>query len=147
MVRRHGVRGGTCKLLTLFQPATGQVHVQPATRCTNPILHGWLKQTLALLLATLPILEDPVDATTTHAVWQVWQDGLAKRLTLPAQRPPLRMLLVWDNLTGHKAAERAAWLCQHGIVPLHTPLGGSWLNMAESIQRIAMILSGSLVQW
>ncbi len=54
MARRHGVRGGTCKLLTLFQPATGQVHVQPATRCTNPILHGWLKQTLALLLTALP---------------------------------------------------------------------------------------------
>jgi hypothetical protein len=28
------------------------------------------------------------------------------------------------------------WLCRHGIMPLPTPLGGSWLNMAESIQRI-----------
>jgi hypothetical protein len=28
------------------------------------------------------------------------------------------------------------WLCQHGIMPLYTPLGGSWLNMAEPIQRI-----------
>src|SRR4051812_36826497 len=28
------------------------------------------------------------------------------------------------------------WLCRHGIMPLYTPLGGSWLNMAESIQRI-----------
>jgi len=24
----------------------------------------------------------------------------------------------------------------HGIMPLYTPLGGSWLNMAESVQRI-----------
>ncbi|MEO0704430.1 MAG: transposase, partial [Cyanobacteria bacterium J06649_5] len=24
----------------------------------------------------------------------------------------------------------------HGILPLYTPLGGSWLNMAESIQKI-----------
>jgi hypothetical protein len=24
----------------------------------------------------------------------------------------------------------------HGILPLYTPIGGSWLNMAESIQRI-----------
>jgi hypothetical protein len=24
----------------------------------------------------------------------------------------------------------------HGIMPLYTPLGGSWLNMAESMQRI-----------
>ena len=28
------------------------------------------------------------------------------------------------------------WLCEHGIMPLYTPLGGSWLNMSESIQRI-----------
>ncbi len=28
------------------------------------------------------------------------------------------------------------WLFTHGIMPLYTPLGGSWLNMAESIQRI-----------
>jgi transposase len=55
---------------------------------------------------------------------------------LPAELPPLRMLLVWDNLTGHKNAEMVVWLCQHGVMPLYTPLGGSWLNMAESIQRI-----------
>jgi hypothetical protein len=28
------------------------------------------------------------------------------------------------------------WLLQHGILPLYTPLSGSWLNMAESLQRI-----------
>src|SRR5262249_48626018 len=28
------------------------------------------------------------------------------------------------------------WLFAHGVMPLYTPLGGSWLNMAESIQRI-----------
>jgi len=28
------------------------------------------------------------------------------------------------------------WLIGHGIMPLYTPLSGSWLNMAESIQRI-----------
>jgi hypothetical protein len=46
------------------------------------------------------------------------------------------MLLVWDNLTGHKTAELVVWLCRRGIMPLYTPLGGSWLNMAESIQRV-----------
>jgi hypothetical protein len=50
--------------------------------------------------------------------------------------PPLRMLLVWGNLTGHKAAEMVVWHCQHGIMLLYTPLGGNWLNLAESIQRI-----------
>jgi hypothetical protein len=28
------------------------------------------------------------------------------------------------------------WLFAHGVMPLDTPLGGSWLNMAESIQRV-----------
>ncbi len=28
------------------------------------------------------------------------------------------------------------WLFDHGVMPLYTPVGGSWLNMAESVQRI-----------
>src|SRR6185436_3704203 len=28
------------------------------------------------------------------------------------------------------------WLFERGIMPLYTPVGGSWLNMAESLQRI-----------
>ena len=28
------------------------------------------------------------------------------------------------------------WMFEHGVMPLYTPLGGSWLNMAESVQRI-----------
>lgn len=46
------------------------------------------------------------------------------------------MLLVLDNLAGHKTPAFVQWLLGHGIMPLYTPLGGSWLNMAESIQRI-----------
>jgi transposase len=108
------------------------VHLTPVSSCTNAILHGWLKERLEVVLATMP----PADATLTCAAWETWQDGLAERFTLPVELPPLRMLLVWDNLTGHKNAGMVLWLCQHGIMPLYTPLGGSWLNMAESIQRI-----------
>ena len=46
------------------------------------------------------------------------------------------MLLVWDNLTGHYSVALVLWLFAHGIMPRYTPLGGSWLNLAESIQRI-----------
>ena len=46
------------------------------------------------------------------------------------------MLLVLDNLAGHKTPAFVCWLFAHGIMPLYTPVGGSWLNMAESIQRI-----------
>lgn len=129
------VRGGTAKILTLFQPATGQVRLRPVTSGTNAVLHGWLKETLAPIVAALPAAT-PLDPLANRAVWQMWQNGLAIRFTLPADLPPLRLLLVWDNLAGHKTPEMVLWLCAHGIMPLYTPLGGSWLNMAESIQRI-----------
>ncbi len=44
--------------------------------------------------------------------------------------------MVLDNLIGHKTPALMLWLFTHGIMPLFTPLGGSWLNMAESIQRV-----------
>ena len=46
------------------------------------------------------------------------------------------MLLIWDNLAGHKSVAMARWLLDHGILPLCTPIAGSWLNLAESVQRI-----------
>jgi hypothetical protein len=42
------------------------------------------------------------------------------------------MLLVWDNLTGHYTPDFVLWLFAHGIMPLFTPLSGSYLNMAEA---------------
>lgn len=46
------------------------------------------------------------------------------------------MLLVLDNLAGHKPPAFVAWLVSQEILPLYTPLGGSGLNMTESVQRI-----------
>ena len=46
------------------------------------------------------------------------------------------MLLVLDNLSGHKTPHFVLWLVAHGVMPLYTPLGASWLNMTESIQGI-----------
>ncbi len=37
---------------------------------------------------------------------------------------------------GHKSVALVSWLFAHGIMPLDTPVSGSWLNMAESIQRV-----------
>ncbi len=50
--------------------------------------------------------------------------------------PPLRLLLVWDNLAGRLSWAIVRWLLQHSVTPLYTPLSGSWLNMAESVQCI-----------
>ncbi len=41
-----------------------------------------------------------------------------------------------DNLIGHKNPAWLRWCFQRGILPIYTPIGGSWLNMAESIQRL-----------
>jgi transposase len=130
------VRAGTAKILTMFHPASGQVQLHPVTRSTNAILHPWLKMTLEDVTARLPTITDPIDPGLNRTLWQVWQNGLTMPFSLPEVLPPLRVLLVWDNLAGHKTPEMVGWLCRHGIMPLYTPLGGSWLNMAEAIQRI-----------
>ena len=48
----------------------------------------------------------------------------------------MRVLLSWDNLKGHLSTGLVQWLGERGIAPLYTPLGGSWLNLTESVQRI-----------
>lgn len=122
-------------MLTLFHPRSGAVRIQGVTSATNAVLHPWLKAQCTAILATLPPPTAGAAVTQT-ALWQVWQHGLRQPLTLPAALPPLRMLLVWDNLAGHHTPDMVLWLIEHGIMPLYTPLGGSWLNMAESVQRI-----------
>lgn len=130
------VRNGTAKMLTLLHPATGCVRLNGVTRCPNAVLHPWLKQQLTAILAKLPEPPAELDRETLREQWLRWQEGLTKHFTLPLALPPLRMLLVLDNLTGHKTPTFVLWLVAHGIMPLYTPLGASWLNMTESIQGI-----------
>lgn len=130
------VRRGTAKLLTLFHPATGEVRVRGVRRATNEILHPWLKEEFTSVLQTLPQPKEVLGAEHNRAEWKSWQEGLSVKITLPEELPPLRMLLVWDNLIGHLNAELLLWMFARGIMVLYTPLGGSWLNMSESIQRI-----------
>ena len=101
------IRGGTTKILTLFHPASGQVRLQPAARGTNAVLHPWLREHLSAILDALPRAGSPQDAAATRAAWAVWQAGLTMPFTLPHALPPLRLLLVWDNLAGHKTCLNA----------------------------------------
>jgi hypothetical protein len=112
------------------------VRLQSATRCTNAVLHPWLRERLSAILAELPPSGSSQDVAATPAAWAVWQAGLTRPFTLPHDLPPLRLLLVWDNLTGHKTPDLVRWLCAQGVMPLDTPVGGSWLNRAESIERV-----------
>jgi hypothetical protein len=129
------VRGTTAKLLTLFHPATGELRAKGVTSSANAILHPWLSRELATVLARLPVSATP-QAAANRQQWEAWQAGLSVKFTLPGVLPPLRALLVLDNLTGHKTPAFVLDLVAQGVMPLYTPLSGSWLNMAESIQRI-----------
>jgi DDE superfamily endonuclease len=129
-------RLGTAKLLTLFRPATGRVQAQGGTACPNRVLHPWLQAAVRAVLATLPAPAPVVDAAANRASWTRWQAGLRVRITLPVDLPRLRLLLIWDNLTGHHTPEVVLWLFAQGVLVLFTPLAGSWLTMAESLQRI-----------
>ena len=78
-------------------------------------------------------LPDP--PPTAQAAWQRWQAGVAVKPTLQVELPPLRMFLVLDNLAEYKTPAFVLWLFAHGIMPVYTPVGVSWLNMAASTQR------------
>ncbi len=111
------------------------MRVKGVTSSANARLHPWLKTELSAILQSLP--EAPaIDAHTNRQLWETWQEGLSLPITLPQELPALRMLLIWDNLRGHYTVDFVLWLFAHGILPVYTPLGGSWLNMAESMQRI-----------
>ena len=126
------IRGKTCKLLTLFRPATGELRAEPVDQSTNAILHPWLKQELAAILKTCP----PTPAEVPEGRrWQDW-DPFPAAEQLDRMYPPLRMLLILDNLAGHYSRDFVRWCHEHGIGLLYTPCAGSWLNMAESVQRI-----------
>jgi len=124
------VRGGTAKLLTLFRPATGEVRGKGVTNAPNVVLHPWLQAEVTQVLAALPA-PPPAAERPPAAQWATWLGHEPHALL-----PPLRLILIWDNLAGHRSWSIMQWLFRHGVMPLYTPLSGSWLNMAESVQRI-----------
>jgi DDE superfamily endonuclease len=129
-------RGGTAKLLTLFRPTTGKLRAKGVLSVTNAVLHPWLKEELSVMLAMIekehPREELPPEAERPlYARWETWL-GYSPR----SPEPPLRIILVLDNLAGHLSYDLVRWFFKHGVMPLYTPVGGSWLNMAESVQRI-----------
>jgi len=129
-------RGGTAKLLTLFRPATGLVRAKGVLSAPNAVLHPWLKEQVLQELAQIEKAHpsETLPPEAERPVFARWETWLGHPLRRPL--PPLRIILVWDNLAGHLSDDLVDWLFDHGILPLYTPLSGSWLNMAESVQRI-----------
>jgi hypothetical protein len=119
--------------LTLFHAADGQVRACPVDQVTNIILHPWLKEQFTQILAALPEIDlgNPLPWGRRFRDW-----GFAEEAIADDEWPLVRLIVIWDNLAGHLTPSLVLWLISQGIVPLYTPLGGSWLNMAESVQRI-----------
>ncbi len=131
------MRGGTAKLLTLLRPATGEVRAQGVLSPPNAVLHPWLKAQLSQALAQLEAHPLPVRVplAETHRLVRTWQHWWWS-YERPTPVPTLRLIVVWDHLAGHLSYDLVRWLLQQGVLPLDTPLSGSWLTMAESLQRI-----------
>jgi transposase len=108
------------------------VRAEAVEHATNAVLHPWLKQQLSEILDQCP---PPPPEPTPGRCWDDW-DWHEEAHLMDGHFPPVRVLLVWDNLKGHYTLELVQWCAERGIALLYTPLGGSWLNMTESVQRI-----------
>ncbi len=106
------------------------------TSSANCVLHPWLKEELTQILERLPEPEKMLKDEQTRVLWKSWQEGLSVRITLSGELPQLRMLLVLDNLAGHKTPEMVLWMFEHGVMPLYTPLGASWLGSPLGVGRV-----------
>ena len=116
------VRTGTAKVLTPFHPGSGRVEVDGATSCTNAVLHAWLERGLSQVLAALPVPAPVPPGESCRASRERWQEGPTWPITLPANPPPLRVLLVLDNPAGHRTPEFVCWLFAQGVMPLYSGL-------------------------
>ena len=116
----------------LLRPATGEVRAEAVEQTTNAVLHPWLKRELETILKQCPPAPEVVPEGRR---WQDW-DIYPAAEQLDRFFPPVRVLLILDNLAGHKSYSLVQWCAEHGILLLWTPTAGSWRNLAESVQRI-----------
>jgi hypothetical protein len=125
-------REGTAKVLTLLHPGSGQVKIKGVLRSNNETLHPWLKTELTCILQQNSHAQSKLSGEANLTSWQFWMEGLSVKLSLPDPLPPLRMLLVWDNLKGHRSTSIVTWLLTQGVMPLYTPLEYGRVISADS---------------
>ena len=100
---------GTAKIITLFHPADGQVRIKGVESTPNQVLHPWLSENLSEVLAALPPPIHAVSDEDNRAIWESWRQEKTVKFTFPESLPPLRLLLVCDNLAGHKTPSFVVW--------------------------------------
>jgi hypothetical protein len=100
------------------------------------VLHPWLQRELTAILATCPpVPECSPDERPVGRRWADW-DWHPHAADLDHFLPPIRLLVILDNLKGHHTPAFVQWCAQRGSCLLSTPIAGSWLNLAEAVQRI-----------
>ena len=89
--------------------------------CCIPGAYEQLSAMLAELEKQQPVESLPPEQERPRAAqWKTWlwphesAEGL----------PPLRIILVLDNLAGHLSPDLLGWFFHHGVMPLYTPVGG-----------------------
>ena len=111
-------REGTAKMITLLHPKTGEVRVKGVTNTCNETLLPHLQTELSDILSGLhspPLIHDPL---LNRQIWESWREEISVKVTLPADLPPLRFILVMDNLAGHKNPDWLLWCFQQGVLPM-----------------------------
>lgn len=118
------------------------------TSSANSVLHPWLKEELTAILAGLPEPEMALSSEENRRLWKSWQEGLSEPITLSAELPPLRVLLVLDMMDRHPlnraqdagdgavdvrargdaAVHAAGWELAHDGSPstMRSPCNASW---------------------
>ncbi len=119
-------RGGTAKLLTLFRPSTGTLRAKGVVSVTNAVLHPWLKEQLSELLAEIEKKQPratllPESLRPLCAQWETW---LGHPLLTP--KPPLRIVLILDNLAGHLSYDLVQWFFEQGVTTYHCAPCAGW---------------------
>ena len=95
------IRGEPAKLLTLFHPKTGRVVGKGVKKYSNAVLHPWLKEQLDEITKNLLAESKNESDEERRQSWTRWQEGLKGPFTLPKELPPLKMVMILDNLAGH----------------------------------------------
>ncbi len=83
-------------------------------------LASWLKRELEAILQQCPSAPEVVPEGRR---WQDW-DIYPAAEQLDRFFPPVRVLLILDNLAGHKSYSLVQWCAEHGILLLWTPTAG-----------------------
>jgi hypothetical protein len=116
-------RGGTAKLLTLFAQPRSTCAPKASSRRPTPCCIPGSKNSSAKdsrnsrrstrEQSSLPKPSAP------RVCWEMWLGHSPRN-----PEPPLRIVLVLDNLAGHLSYDMVRWLFDHGVMSLYTPIGG-----------------------